>query len=66
MNSIKGTPAHWTKFLFDVLAMVKQFGVPTFSMTLSSADLKWNELVSIINKLHKLDISEENIKKMSY
>ena len=56
MNSIKGTPAFSKKFLFDVLAMVKQLGVPTFFMTLSSADLKWNELVSIINKLHKLRI----------
>ena len=56
MNSIQGTPAYWKKFLFDVLAMVKQLGAPTFFMTLSSADLKWNELVSIINKLHKLRI----------
>ena len=30
-------------------------------MTLSSADLKWDELVYIINKLHKLDMSEEDI-----
>ena len=66
MNSIKGTPAFSKKFLFDVLAMVKQLGVPTFFMTLSSADLKWNELVSIINKLHKLDMSEEDIENLTY
>ena len=65
MNSIKGTPAYWKKLLFDVLAMVKQLGVPTFFMTLSSVDLKWNELVLIITKLHKLDLSEENIKNLS-
>ena len=29
MNGIKGTPSYW-KFLFDVLAMVKQLGCPTF------------------------------------
>ena len=39
-NSIKGTTAYWKKYLFDVLAMVKQLGVPTFLMRLSSADLK--------------------------
>ena len=49
MNSIMKTPAYWKKFLFGVLAMVNQLGVPTFFMSLSSADLKWNELVSIIN-----------------
>ena len=66
MNSIEGTPAYWKKFLFDVLAMVKQLGVPTFFMTVSSAVLKWNELVSIINKLHKLNMSEEDIENLSY
>ena len=45
MSSINGTPAFWKKILFDVLAMVKQLGVPIFFMTLSSTDLKWNELV---------------------
>ena len=66
MNSIKGTPAYWKKFLFDVLAMVKQLGVPTIFMTLSSADLKWNELVYIINKLHKLDMPEDDIGNLTY
>ena len=66
MNSIKGTLACWKKLLFDVLAMVKQLGVPTFFMTLSSADLKWNELVYIINKLHELDMSEEDTGDLTY
>ena len=65
MNSIKGTPAYWKKFLFDVLAMVKQLGAPTLFMTLSPADLEWNELVYMINKLYKLDMSEENIGNLS-
>ena len=66
MNSIKGTPAYWKKFFFDVLAMVKQLGVVTFFMTPSSADLKWNELVYVINKLHKLDKLEEDIGNLTY
>ena len=51
MNTIKGTPAYWKRFLYDVLAMVKQLGIPTFFMKLSCADLHWNELISIIAKL---------------
>ena len=46
--------------------MVKQLGVPTIFMTLSSADLKWNELVYIINKLHKLDMPEDDIGNLTY
>ena len=29
MSSVKGTPAYWKQFLYDVLAMVKQLGIPT-------------------------------------
>ena len=30
MKTVKGTPVYWKKFLHDVLAMVKQLGLPTF------------------------------------
>ena len=66
MFSIKDTPAYWKKFLFEVLAMVKQLGIPTFFMTLSCADLRWNELVEIILKLNRLDFSDDVIKNMTY
>ena len=39
MNAIKGAPAYWKKFLHEVLAIVKQLGIPTFFLTLSCADL---------------------------
>ena len=66
MNPIKGTPAYWKKFLHEVFAMVKQLGIPTFFMTLSCADLRWNELILIISKLNSLNIRMEDIKKMTY
>ena len=66
MNTLKGTPAYWKRFLFEVLAMVKQLGLPTFFMTLSCADLRWNELVEIIAKLNRSNITEEEIKNLNY
>ena len=44
LNSVKGTPAYWKRFLHEVLAMVKQFGISTCFLTLPCADLKWDEL----------------------
>ena len=35
-------------------------------MTLSSANLKWSELISIINKLNKQGLSEEDIRNLAY
>ena len=46
--------------------MVKQLGAPTFFLTLSCADLRWNELISIIFKLNRVDISDEEVDEMSY
>ena len=66
MSSIKDTPAYWKKFLFEVLAMVKQLGIPTFFMTLSCANLRWNELGEIISKPNCLDFSDDVIKNMIY
>ena len=67
MSSIKGTPASWKNFLFEVLAMVKQLGIlHDFFMTLSCADLRCNELVEIISKLNRLDFSDDVIKNMTY
>ena len=37
--------------------MVKQLGLPTYFLTLSCADLRWNELVIIIGKLNNIDVS---------
>ena len=55
MNSITGTLACWKKFKSKVLAMVKQLGVPIFFLTLSCAELRWDELIKIKEKLNKAD-----------
>ena len=40
LQQIPGTPAYWRQFMYEVVAMVKQLGIPTWFMTLSSADLQ--------------------------
>ena len=37
-----------------------------FFLTLSCADLQWNELISIIFKLNDIDIADEDIDRLSY
>ena len=63
MNTIKGTPAYWKRFKSEVLAMVKQLGTPTFLLTLSCANLRWNEILAIIRKLNEADF---DISSLSY
>ena len=63
---VKETPAHWKQFLYEVLAMAKQLGVPTFFLTLLCANLRCDELPHTINKLNKLGLSDDEIKNVSY
>ena len=63
MNTIKETPACWKRFKSEVLAMVKQLGIPKFFLTLSCADLTWNEILAIIKKLNEADF---DISSLSY
>ena len=68
MNIVKGTPAYWQRFLFEVLAMVKQLGLPTFFLTLKCADLMLNDLVSCLSYQNSngLNRSEEGVDALSY
>ena len=59
MRSVLGIPAYWKHFLYEELAMVKQLGMPTHFLTLSCADLKWNELSHITNKLNNSNLTDE-------
>ena len=61
MSSIKGTPSYWKKFKSEVLAKVKQLGVPTFFLTLSCVDLRWKEFLEIKQKLNEAEFDISNL-----
>ena len=65
MSSVKGTPSYWKQFFYDVLAMVKQLGIPS-SLTLSRADRRSKELWYIIIKLNNLALSDKELKNLSF
>ena len=66
VSSVKQIPAYWRQYLYDVLAMFKQLGIPTYFLTLSFADLRWEKLSYIINKLKYLGFSDPKHKNLSY
>ena len=66
MNSIKRTPAYWKKFKSEVLTMVKQLVVLTFFLTLSYADLRWDESIEITQKLSQADKVDVDMSNLSY
>ena len=66
LRQIPGTPPYWQKFMYEVVAMVKQLGIPTWFMTLSCADLRWPELFQIIARTQGKNLTDEQVEAMSY
>ena len=66
INEIKDTPAYWERFQGEVLAIVKQLGCPTFFLTLSCPNLRWNKLVAIISMLNSLGLNHKYVEDLNY
>ena len=66
LRQIPGTPPYWQRFMYEVVAMVKQLGIPTWFITLSCADLRWPELFQIISRMQGKDITNEEVDALSY
>ena len=66
MKNIPGSPSYWKTFLFDVVAMIKQLGPPTWWMTFSCADLRWNEIYKILLKVKGKEMTDAEIAEMTY
>ena len=56
---VRETPAYCKQFWYNVLAMINQLEIPIYILTLSSVNLRSEELSHIINKLNKLTLSNK-------
>ena len=66
LRGIRNSPAHWQKEKTKLMAQIRQFGLPTFFLTLSSADVNWPELlVALKLSVDKKKITEAEAKKLS-
>ena len=66
LRGIPGSPPYWQKFMYEVVAMVRQLGIPTWFLTLSCADLRWPELFHILSRVRGENITDEEIDNLSY
>ena len=64
LRQIPGTPPYWQTFMYELVAMVQQLGIPTWFMTLSCADLTWSELFQIVGRILAKNITEEQVEAL--
>ena len=49
-SSIRGTPGYWKDASLDLFAQIKAVGAPTFFITFSAADTRWDDLVLVLHE----------------
>lgn len=65
MQKIRGSPAYFNKLFYDLLGMIRQFGPCTWFITLSAADLKWTDTISVIAKQQGKNLKTEEIEALT-
>ena len=66
LKNVRGSPAYFQKVMYDVLAMIRQLGLPTWFLTLSAADMQWPDVIQTIARQYGTTLTEEDVKSMSF
>ena len=48
LKNVRGSPPYYQHTFYELLAMIRQLGTPTWFFTLSAADMKWPEVIQTI------------------
>lgn len=67
LESFPSAPAYWQKEGKELRAMIRQLGIPTFFITLSSAETKWIQLLIILEKItNNRDLTFEEAEQLTF
>ncbi|KAK3099294.1 hypothetical protein FSP39_002160 [Pinctada imbricata] len=66
-RTLRGSPPYWESAKRDIFAMIRQLGLPTWFISLSSAETRWIPILqSLGRRVDKIEYSEEQIESMSW
>ena len=66
MKSIRGSPPYYQRTFYDLLAMIRQLGTPTWFFTLSAADLKWPDMIQTIARQYGVIYTDDEVAGLSF
>ena len=66
MKNIRGSPPYYQRTFYDLLAMIRQLGTPTWFFTLSAADLKWPDMIQTIAKQYGVYYTDDDVAALSF
>ena len=60
------SPPYYQRTFYDLLAMIRQLGTPTWFFTLSAADMKWPDMIQNIAKQYGGTYTDDDIGALSF
>ena len=61
LKKIRGSPPYWQTMFYELLAMIRTLGIPTWFLTLSAADMKWPEVIQAIARQYGTIYTEDEV-----
>ena len=66
LKNVRGSPPYYQRTFYELLAMIRQLGTPTWFFTVSAADMKWPEMIQTIAKQYGVIYSDEDVAALSF
>ena len=66
MKNIRGSPPYYQHTFYDLLAMIRQIGTPTWFFTLSAAVLKWPDIIQTIARQYGVHYTDDEVVALSF
>ena len=67
MKNVRGSPPYYQRTFYDLLAMIRQLGTPTWFFTLSAAaDMKWPDMIQNIAKQYGVTYTDDDVAALSF
>ena len=65
-KNVRGSPAYFQRVQYEVLAMIRQLGIPTFFLTLSAADMQWPDVIQSIARQYGITYTDQQVATLSF
>ncbi|XP_062592424.1 uncharacterized protein LOC134253849 [Saccostrea cucullata] len=65
-RTLRNSPAYLSSKKKDVFAMIRQLGLPTWFISLSSADTRWQDLLKTLATLDGKTLSQEELEDLNW
>ena len=66
LKNIRGSPPYWQKMFYELLAMIRTLGIPTWFLTFSAADMNWPEVIQTIAKQYGTIYTEDEVLELPW